>query len=224
MPLTYTIKDRDGRTITTVPDVIAPVALTGVETSSGSNLVTVASTASLYPGMPVAISNIPPGAFIHAIRSSTVIELWRSAFSTSGAWSTTAANANASTATTGMSGYAYGYHHACLIELAYAMGMWRNLHTSNGGLGGVAVATGTELVAHETFGRGVALVPTSGSVSAGLYVPTAFDVRTADTLAATPVKRDNGERWGMRPFVQTGGALSQMSGRPDWQVIRSAAT
>jgi len=216
---TYSITDRDGRQICTVPLVLAPVELSGLETSSGQNIVTVASTANLYPGMPVAFPNIPAGAFIHSIKDSTTIELMRSVF-TAGAWSTSTANAQATASAAGMTGHAYGYHHACHIELAYAMGMWRNLHSSNTNNGSPSIlgALG-ESVAHQTFGIGVALVPTAGAWGSGLYGATNADIRVSDTLAATPAKRDNGERWGYRPFVQTAGAVSNISARPDWSVV-----
>jgi len=225
MAITYDIIDRDSREITSLASVLSPVTLSSVSTSSGSNEVTVGSTTGCYPGMPVAIPGVPVGSFIQAVKSSTVLELWRSAWdSSTGAWTTSAANANATATASSLTGYAYGYHPLCVIEQTYALGMWRNIHSSNVGLGGVAVASGTELTSHETFGRGVALVPTSGTLSGGLYSATAVDIRVADTLAATPVKRHNGEKWGVRPFVQTGGLLSHVPARPDWSVICSAVS
>lgn len=223
MAYTYDIIDRDGRQITSFGNVLGMVALTDVETNSGSNLVTVASTANLYPGMAVALPNVPHGCFIQAVRSGTVIELYRSTFA-SGAWTTVAANANASGSATGMTGHAYGYHPLCVIETAFAMGMWRNLHTSNTGLGSVGINTAsfTEMTAHDTFGRGVALVPTAGTVTTGVYSATAVDVRTSDALAASPAKRHNGEIWGLRPFVLTGGVQCHVVARPDWSVVCSA--
>jgi hypothetical protein len=220
MSLTYTITDRDGRTITEVPLVLPLVALTSVETSSSSNLVTVGSTTGLYPGMPVAIPNVPAGSFIHAIKDGTTIELLRSVFS-SGAWTTVAANANATATDTGLSGHAYGYHPGCLIEQAYAMGMWRNLHASRA-LVQTQLATATpEMRYNDMYGRGVAVVPTAFTVNSVGLVGNAGEVRVSDDLAASPAKRHNGELWGMRPFVQTAGALSHIAARPDWNVVLS---
>jgi hypothetical protein len=222
MSLTYNISDRDGRVITEVPLVLAPVALTGVETTLTSNIVTVASTTGLYPGMPVAIPNIPAGAFIHAVKDSTTIELLRSVYS-SGAWTTVAANANATAADTGLSGHAYGYHFACIIEQAYAMGMWRNLHNARAIGISQTTSTNREVQANELFGKGVAIVPSGGTWSAQVFAPTASGsvIATSDELAASPAKRHNGEIWGVRPFVQTSGALSHVSARPDWSVVLS---
>jgi hypothetical protein len=220
MSLTYTITDRDGRTITEVPLVLALVALSSVATTSGSNLVAVGSTTGLYPGMPVAIPNVPAGSFIHAIKDSTTIELLRSVFS-SGAWTTVAANANATATDTGLSGHAYGYHPGCLIEQAYAMGMWRNLHASRA-LVQTQLATATpEMRYNDMYGRGVAVVPTAFTVNSVGLVGNAGEVRVSDDLAASPAKRHNGELWGMRPFVQTAGALSHIAARPDWNVVLS---
>lgn len=222
MSLTYTISDRDGRAITEVPLVLAAVPLTGVETSSGSNLVTVASVTGLYPGMPVAIPNVPAGAFIHAVKDSTTIELLRSVYS-NGAWTTVAANANATATATGMTGHAYGYHFACIIEQAYAMGMWRNLHTSRAIGISQTTSTNREVQANELFGKGVAVVPSGGTWSAQVFSPTSSGsvIATSDDLAASPAKRHNGEIWGVRPFVQTSGALSHIAARPDWSVVLS---
>lgn len=222
MSLTYTITDRDGRTITEVPLVLPLVALTSVETSSGSNLVTVGSTTGLYPGMPVAIPNVPAGSFIHAIKDSTTIELLRSVFS-SGAWTTVAANANATASDTGLSGHAYGYHPGCLIEQAYAMGMWRNLHASRSSGTSQVSTSFKEVTSNELFGRGVAIVPSGGTWSGQIFTPTSSGstVAASDDLAASPAKRHNGEIWGMRPFVQTAGALSHIAARPDWNVVLS---
>ena len=222
---TYKLKDNNGRELCSIPSVLTPVALSGVATdaSSNKNLVTVASTANLFPGMPVAIPGMPFGCFIHSILSSTQIELWRSEFNrATGVWTTSAANADATKTATGQTGYAYGYHPACVIELAYAMGMWRNLHSSDTANGQPAYSN-IEYLSHDTYGEGVAIVPTTGTVTgAGLYSMTAGDVRTSDTLAATPLKRHNGELHGLRPFVHTSGLLSHIAANPQHHVFLSS--
>jgi len=226
MAITYDIIDRDSREITSLASVLSPVTLSSVSTTSTSNEVTVASTTGCYPGMPVAIPGVPPGSFIHAVKSSTVLVLWRSDWDTStGVWTTSAANANATATASGLTGHAYGYHPACIMAQTYALGMWRNLHDSNGGNALVTfLNTSVEQVEHDTYGRGVALVPTAGSMSASGYLATDVAIRTSDTLAATPVKRHNGEIWGVRPFVQTGGLLSHVPANPEWSVICSAVS
>lgn len=221
---TYKLKDNNGRELCSIPSVLTPVALSGVETnaSSNKNLVTVESTANLFPGMPVAIPGMPLGCFIHSILSSTQIELWRSEFNrATGVWTTSAANADATKTATGQTGYAYGYHPACVIELAYAMGMWRNLHSSDTANGNT-VHSFNEILSHDTYGEGVAIVPTTGTVAAGIYSMTAGDVRTSDTLAATPLKRHNGELHGLRPFVHTSGLLSHIAANPQHHVFLSS--
>lgn len=222
MSLTYNISDRDGRVITEVPLVLAPVTLSSVATTSGSNLVTVSSTTGLFPGMPVAIPNVPEGSFIHAVKNATTIELLCSVFA-SGAWTTVAANANATATDTSMTGHAYGYHFACIIEQAYAMGMWRNLHNARAIGISQTTSTNREVQANELFGKGVAIVPSGGTWSAQVFAPTASGsvIATSDELAASPAKRHNGEIWGVRPFVQTSGALSHIAARPDWSVVLS---
>lgn len=226
---TYKLKDSNGRELASITSVLAPVALTGVSVSSTSNLVTVDTTTGCYPGMPVAIPNVPAGSFIHAVKSSTVLELWRSYWDTStGLWTTSATNANATATASNLTGHAYGYHPSCIMAQTYAMGMWRNLHssnTSNGSFGNTN--TYSEFIAHETYGEGVAIVPTAGVVGIfgnGVYTMSAGDVRTTDTLAATPLKRHNGEIWGVRPFIHTSGFLSHVAANPEHHIHLSAIT
>ena len=226
---TYKLKDSNGRELASITSVLAPVALTGVSVSSTSNLVTVDTTTGCYPGMPVAIPNVPAGSFIHAVKSSTVLELWRSDWDTStGLWTTSATNANATATASNLTGHAYGYHPSCIMAQTYAMGMWRNLHSSNtaNGYFGNTNAYG-ESIAHETYGEGVAIVPTAGVVGIfgnGVYTMSAGDVRTTDTLAATPLKRHNGEIWGVRPFIHTSGFLSHVAANPEHHIHLSAIT
>lgn len=223
---TYKLKDYNGRELASITSVLAPVALTGVSVSSTSNLVTVDTTTGCYPGMPVAIPNVPAGSFIHAVKSSTVLELWRSDWNTStGVWTTSAANANATATASSLTGHAYGYHPSCIMAQTYAMGMWRNLHDSNTS-NGVAnhVNTFDENVAHDTYGAGVAIIPTAGIWTSGQYFASANDIRVADTLAATPVKRHNGEIWGVRPFIHTSGFLSHVAANPEHHIHLSAIT
>jgi len=223
---TYKLKDSNGRELASITSVLAPVALTGVSVSSTSNLVTVDSTTGCYPGMPVAIPNVPAGSFIHAVKSSTVLELWRSAWDTStGVWTTSAANANATATASSLTGHAYGYHPSCIMAQTYAMGMWRNLHDSNSSNGSATVVGAYgENVAHHTYGNGVAIVPTAGSVSTGLYLASTAEPRLSDSLSATPVKRHNGEIWGVRPFIHTSGFLSHVSANPEHHIHLSAIT
>lgn len=226
---TYKLKDSNGRELASITSVLAPVALTGVSVSSTSNLVTVDTTTGCYPGMPVAIPNVPAGSFIHAVKSSTVLELWRSYWDTStGLWTTSATNANATATASNLTGHAYGYHPSCIMAQTYAMGMWRNLHSSNTSNGFFGNTTAySEFIAHETYGEGVAIVPTAGVVGIfgnGVYTMSAGDVRTTDTLAATPLKRHNGEIWGVRPFIHTSGFLSHVAANPEHHIHLSAIT
>lgn len=200
----YKIFDADGREVMEQIEVLDPVSLTGVETSSGSNLVTVASTASLHPGMPVRIPNIPLGAWIHAIKSSTVIELYASVYA-AGAWTTSAANANASATATGMLGRALGYDPECLIALTHARGPWRNIIRATSPMFS-GTTTGTN-------GLPYALVPTY-NVSGGSATLTALTQYLGDDLSASPTRRHTGEVWSVRPFVHTGGHITHVAALP----------
>jgi hypothetical protein len=219
---TYKLKDANGRELASIPSVLGPVALTAVATNSASaqNRITVNSTAGVYPGMPVFVPNIPLGSFVSGVVSSTVLELACSIFNRStGVWSTTGANANATATATGLSGFAYGYHPACIIELAYAMGMWRNqFSTDERALS--AVAGQPYLV------PGFGIVPAftitgAGTSSAAAYLQT-LTTSISDEFQTTPLKRHNGEIWGVRPFVHTSGFVSHISANPEHHVHLSA--
>ncbi len=54
-------------------DVIASKALSSVNVASGSNEITVASTADVYPFMGLSVPFVPLGSFVLAVKSSTVI-------------------------------------------------------------------------------------------------------------------------------------------------------
>jgi hypothetical protein len=221
MPATYLLKDSNGTTIATLPGVLDVVALTGVATnvtSGTENQVTVASTTGLYPGMPVSIPNIPQGSFIHAIRSATVIELYRTAWNaTTGEFTTSAANANATAAASGLLGHAHGFDARCLVTQFYARGTWRNTHNSiSKGGQNAYVDSYEELNQGHQYGLGVAITPTSGTYSAGALLMTGHTVHLSDTLAATPLKRHNGEPWACRLVVHSGGHLSTVPADPDY--------
>lgn len=209
MPATYLLKDSNGTTIATLPGVLDVVALTGVATnvtSGTENQVTVASTTGLYPGMPVSIPNIPDGAFIHAIRSSTVIELYRSAWNaTTGEFTTSAANANATAAASGLLGHAHGFDARCLVTRFYARGTWRN----------TVRAPGFQAVAWvEATGSGQLPFTTEPAYSGTTL--SGVTPRVSDELKATPLKRHNGEPWACRLVVHSGGHLSTVPADPDY--------
>lgn len=222
---TYIYYDENGEERSIV-EVLDPVALTGVGTTSGSNLITVASTSGVYPGMAMACPNIPPGAFVHAVKSATVLELAASAFNRStGVWSTTGANANATASDSGLLARALGFCPFTIVELAHAMGMWRNLHSAatNNGLGFFGSLL-DESVASTPYGRGVAMVPNAGSFTSGEYKASGADFRVSDALAATPLKRHNGELWGVYLFVSTAGHLSRVPATPGREILYAGAT
>lgn len=209
MPATYLLKDSNGTTIATLPGVLDVVALTGIATnvtSGTENQVTVASTTGLYPGMPVSIPNIPDGAFIHAIRSSTVIELYRSAWNaTTGEFTTSAANANATAAASGLLGHAHGFDARCLVTRFYARGTWRNTVRAPGYTVQASVpVTGTGQLPFSTE-------PTYSGTTV-----SSVTARSSDELKATPLKRHNGEPWACRLVVHSGGHLSTVPADPDY--------
>lgn len=210
----------------TVLSVLNPVSLTGVETNvtgGTEHLVTVASTASLFPGMAVNIPNIPAGSFIHAIRSATVIELWRSDWNaTTGVFTTSAANAAATAAASSLLGTALGFDPRCLVTQHYARGTWRNTHRNDAKLWAATYTGGTVVSMGVT--TGAALIPTAQTYTTGFATMTQGELRVTDELAATPLKRHNGEPWSFFILVSSGGFQSLVPALPNRELIYSGVS
>lgn len=224
MPANYKYYDSLGL-LRTVSNVLDPLELTSVEVNSGSSIITVDETSVVYPGQPISGFGIPLGCFVHSVRKEagnpTQLTLWSSSFNlTTGVWSTAATNATASA--TNITALVSGFCPFTIVSLAYAMGMWRNLHSSNTGNGVIAPnGSNVELAMHETYGVGVALVPTAGTWTTGVYVPTAADVRVSDSLASTPLKRHNGELHGAYVLVSSNGHKSVVQALPGREILYS---
>lgn len=223
MSADYTYYDNnEARTIT---QVLNPVSLTGVATNTTAgteNFVTVASTAELYAGMAVNIPNVPLGSFIHVIRSSTQIELYRSAWNAStGVFTTSGANAAATAVGSGLLGSASGFDPCCLVTQFYAKGVWRNLHNaaSNAGLPAYVTSYAQFNNGGYPFGQGVAMIPSTGSFVAGQFQASAATFAASDTLATTPLKRHNGEPWAFFILVSTGGFRSLVPALPGRELL-----
>jgi len=226
------------RLVTTVPGVLAPVALSGIETVNGSNIIThtaLAGSNIVYPGMSVRIPGIPLGSFIAAIKDSTHLELACSAWdATTGVGTTLPANAQATSAGTvsGLSGYALGYDPLCVVMQFLPLGTWRNE------VGSTSVIVPTYATwAASTGNTAGAVISGPGTVNASAEV-TAVSWNTAtpgvvtltptygaksDSYSTTPTKRHNWEPYGVRLLFSTGGAISHFPANADWLIQYSAA-
>lgn len=225
---------KNNRLVTTVPDVLTPVPLAGVETVNGSNVIThTALTGSniVYPGMSVRIPGIPLGSFIGAIKDSTHLELLCGAWNAAtGVYSISAANAQATSSGTisGLSGMALGYDPLCVISPTFLLGTWRNELESNtfivptiipyaSGNGAAIAGTGTIISNSEVTAVAVDYLGIGGVIT---VTPT-YGVKS-DSYATTPLKRHNGEPWGLRLLFSTGGAISHFPATPEWFIHYAA--
>lgn len=218
----------------TIKNVLEPVELTDVEVTSGSNVITVAEASVVYPGQAICCPYVPMGSFVYSVRKSTgnptSLELWRSTFNrTTGVWTTSGTNAQATDNLTGTTATVYGFSPMTIVELAYAMGMWRNIHTRNTpGLqpAGVSATLGdgaSEVMQHG-YGPGVGLVPTAVTTAAsGAALPSTWAVRVCDTMSETPLKRHNGELHGAYILVSQYGYHSVVQALPGRELIYSPA-
>lgn len=213
---TYIVKDDNGRTLRTIPNVLDPVALAGVATTSGSNILTVTSTTGVYAGMAIRAPGLPPGCFVQSVQSSTELELWRSTWNaTDGKWTTSAANANATASDSGNTGHALGFDPLCQVALEHAMGTWRNTFRSS--LSVSTAISGTGMLAGVcSASLPVALTKLEAltNTGTGAFSTTPSSTIVSDEVAATPLKRHNAEFWGLYQLVSTGGILSLVPANP----------
>lgn len=228
MPANFKYYDSYG-TERTVANVLGPVELTEVDVTSGNTFISVAEASVVYPGQAIMGPGIPLGSFVHSVQKSTgnptKLNLMRSSFNrTTGVWTTSAANATTDVSVTGTTAMVFGFSPVAIVELAYAMGMWRNLHSSRAsGLYGVGAGVALETQYSDVHGEGVAIVPTAVAPSTGGLVTTGGNVRTSDTLEATPLKRHNGELHGAYIIVSQYGYQSVVQALPGRELIYSPA-
>jgi hypothetical protein len=225
MPSNYKYYDAFGIE-RTVASVLDPLTLTGVGVTATSNVITVAEASVVFPGQPISCFGIPLGAFVHSIKrttgSPTELTLWASSFNlTTGVWSTSAANANAIAGSTAsnISAVVSGFCPFTIVSLAYAMGMWRNLHSFESKL--FSYTAGVTNVAGASGGLGISIVPTTTTVASGLASMTAARVATTDALDAVPLKRHNGELHGAYILVSSLGHKSVVQALPGRELIYS---
>lgn len=203
--------------------VLAPVALTGVETTATSNVITVDDTTGVYPGMSIFCPFIPYGSFVHAI-SGNDLHLYASVFDqTTGVWTTSADNAQASDSDTGLGAHAEGFNPVPVTHF-YALGTWRNLTRSSvatpiaaGGTSGtIALANG-----YLNIPGVVTDLDSSANIGTGAFSITPT-LTPSDDAAATPLRRHMGEPWSVWVFVSTGGLISIFPASNEYSVLLSS--
>ena len=193
---TYKEINETGTVLWTASGVLDPVALSGVSTTSGSNLLTVASTTGVFPGMAIKCSTIPLGSFVHAVKNSTTLELYCTARDgTTGAITTTATAANATATASSMTAHALGFDPNCIIAGVYVNGTWRNI------IRGYEVAKDSpSAVAYGT--QPFSSAPTYSGAPPALASLALFK---SDELSSNPLKRDNSEWYSYHILVCTNG-------------------
>ena len=227
MPANFKYYDSYG-TERTVANVLEPVELTEVDVTSGDTFISVAEASVVYPGQAIMGPGIPLGSFVHSVQKSTgnptKLNLMRSSFNrTTGVWTTSAANATTDVSVTGTTAMVFGFSPVAIVELAYAMGMWRNLHYSHAiGLYGHSDGL-NEFQYSDVYGEGVAIIPTAVSTIGNGLMATGGIIRTSDTLEATPLKRHNGELHGAYIIVSQYGYQSVVQALPGRELIYSPA-
>jgi len=215
MPKTYCVTNDYGETVRVIPDVIDPVQLLGVATTSGSHVVTVLDATVLWPGMAVQIPHIPRGAFIHAILSETEIVLmapkWDAA---TGIASVSTTNAQATVTEADMLGTATGCSDVA-IPTWYFEGTWQNVISSSGAIKipmvyGVAAMDQSTTLQQQPW----TMIPQMAVGSGGVAAVSAVEVVKSDSLLTTPLKRHDGEPWGVWLVTDNDGHQTKVRANP----------
>lgn len=215
-----------GREVQTIPQVLPRVVLAGYAITATESVATVTTTAAVIAGMPICGPGLPIGAFVAAVRSATELDLWVSTFNRStGVWATAAVSASETVSS--KTAEVFGHHPLCVVEQTLPLGMWRN-H--------VAASSVQVPVVGEAASGATVTISGAGTVQAAAEITALVSTRSGatstltptfgvkdDSLAATPLKRHNGEIWGVRPLVSTDGHVSFIPAHPDWQVIFAGA-
>lgn len=223
-----------------IPNIIDVLPLSGVATTSGSNEITVASTTGLFPGMSLHVPGVPMGAFIHAVKSSTVIVAFAPVYDpTTATFTVTAANAQATATATGLTGIARGYnaHGVPMPDMDGAT--YRN---DFGHTGAGWSATGEYTSSGPTTNKaekavagqpGVIVVPSSLSVAqlgAGTVAQTGITLGTAsvtpkvaDSVNGTP-PRPLGRWTSWALLITDQGAVTAIRKTPTAQIVRTGSS
>ena len=205
----YKLTDKRTGRYDSITQVLAPVTLTGVSTTSGSNIITVASTTGVYVGMPLACANIPQGSFILAIKDATTLVLARSAWdAATGVWSTSETNAEATASESGLIARALGFCPLTIVVMTHALGVWRNSFAYTGTMQAGASLQALTQTPYVYF-------PTEVDAS---LVATAWNVRHSDEVEATPLKRHEGQPWGMFILTHTDGHQTMVPANPNLSI------
>ena len=195
-----------------IPDVLDTKALAGVATNvtvGTENIITVTSTTGLFPGMGLAIPNIPRGAFIQSIKSATEIVAYAPLLNVAtGEWTVTAAAANATAIGSGMTGHAHGFNPIPIPEAITNGEVWRNTFeiaaatdiqtpvplgsataylNVNPGAGNVIIAPGTRVYAGYNGATGSKIIDNT------VLEPMEYQLATSDEYTERPYRAKT--RW-----------------------------
>lgn len=220
-----------------IPNVVDNVALTGVATTSGSNEITVASTTGVYPGMGLAISGVPRGAFVHAVKSATVIVAYAPVQNTTtGEWTVTAAGAYATATASSMLGYALGFNPVPVPDFITTGEAWRNTFspTYKTASTDITIAGGTPVTTDYA-----AFLPLTGGYIVNPDTALTFaDVGGTKKLVASGtsnLKMVVSDEFAVKPYrtktkwvslyhlVHTGGDVSTIPAHADIEIVRTGA-
>lgn len=190
---TYVVKNENGNELLTVANVLAEVRQEGCATAT-SNLLTVADSTVLYPGMGVCCYQVPEGTYIVAIKDATTVVM----------------SALASGTGEGIIGIFKGFNFVTISKSA-DRGYWRNNVSSTS-----AWDFKTSAAAHpnpQQINGPFALVPKTFEPFLG--APLTFDVFKDDACATNPTLRTKTEHWSFWTLVCTGGHISVVPFDPE---------
>lgn len=250
MPITYSTyraydQENGAYVSPPMPDIVDAVPLAGLRLTTGSNIITVTSTAGLFPGMALFLPNVPQGAYIHAIQSTTEIVAYGFTHSvTTGEFTVSAAAAFATaTVTTGdLGGHARGFNEFGIPTPQSNGGTYSHEHFNTGAAwtGWKAVDNSSQVTGNTAVGAvssvtgqaGVVIVPTqlevkalgqTGSQVSVSVAATTMAPQVSDSIAKVPPRTLT--RWVHEyVLVSSTGAVSRVRKSPNVQMVRTGAT
>lgn len=183
---TYVVTNDNGNVLRTIINVLAEVRQTGCATAT-SNLLTVADSTVLYPGMGVCCYQVPEGTYIVAIKDATHVVM----------------SAAASGTTTGLVVCFKGFVLVPVSKNA-DRGTWRNTIS---GTTEWQFQQSNALHANPTQLNGPwTIVP--ATFESFLGAPLTYTIHKSDELDASPTLRTKTEPWSFWILVSTGGHIS----------------
>lgn len=209
----YEYTNAQGEVVKTIDLVLPPTRLTGVETDSTSNIITVDDTDGVWPGMAWNGPYVADGvhAWVRAVISGTKLEIWGARWNAATGFFEIGSELGKPTVTDDdaeLIAQVSGFREFGLV--VEPTGLWRNEIESTGVVN-IPLTTMASTVALTTITRfPYTFDPKYTYAGGGAYNVNVSlpEVVRSDTMAAVPLQRHRGEPMWCYMLVSAGGYVS----------------